>query len=93
MAWRLASPAQSREGGGILTSFPGVDLTQIPLAAPVTEDKLVYLFDPTGASYRSLAMRMGGGLQIRLLGLLSGSYPTMPCTYLSPQNSCEKTTA
>ncbi len=59
-------------GRGIRASFPGVDLTQIPMAAPVTEDKLVYLFDPTGASYRSLAMRMAD-FKIRLLGLLLGS--------------------
>ena len=42
---------------GIRGSFPGVDLTQIPMAAAVTKEKLVYLLDLTGASRRSLALR------------------------------------
>lgn len=43
---------------GIRSSFPGVDLTQIPMAAPVTSEKLVYLLDPVGASRRSLSFRL-----------------------------------
>lgn len=42
---------------GILASFPGVDLTQIPMAAAVSKEKLVYLLDPIGASRRSLIFR------------------------------------
>ena len=52
---------------GIRASFPGVDLTQIPMAVPVAKEKLVYLLDPTGASRRSLAIRIKDRL-IRTLG-------------------------
>src|SRR5208282_5019579 len=42
---------------GIRGSFPDLDFTQIPMAAPVRKEKLVYLLDPTGASRRSFALR------------------------------------
>lgn len=42
---------------GIRSSFPGVDLKQIPMAASVRKEKLVYLLDPIGASRRSFAFR------------------------------------
>ena len=41
----------------IRASFPDLDLSDIPMAAPVAEEKLVYLFDPIGASRRSLPLR------------------------------------
>ena len=44
---------------GIRASFPGLDPSQIPMAAPVSSEKLVYLLDPIGASRRSLALRAG----------------------------------
>ena len=44
-------------GRGIRRSFPGLDVTQIPMAAPVTQEKMVYLLDPVGASRRPLALR------------------------------------
>jgi electron-transferring-flavoprotein dehydrogenase len=43
---------------GIRASFPETDFSQIPMAAPVTSEKLVYLLDPTGASRRSLPFRI-----------------------------------
>jgi len=42
---------------GIRGSFPGVDLAEIPMAAAVKKEKLVYLLDPTWASRRSFAFR------------------------------------
>ncbi|HWS95804.1 MAG TPA: 4Fe-4S ferredoxin, partial [Candidatus Methylomirabilis sp.] len=42
---------------GIRASFPDLDLSQIPMAAPVASEKLVYLLDPIGASRRSFALR------------------------------------
>ncbi len=42
---------------GIRTTFPDLDPAEIPMAAPVTSEKLVYLLDPIGASRRSLALR------------------------------------
>ena len=56
---------------GIRASFPGVDPKQIPMAAPVTSEKLVYLLDPTKASRRSLAMRVSDRL-VRALGAIAG---------------------
>jgi len=52
---------------GIRASFPGVDLTQIPMAVPVAEEKLVYLLDPAGASRRSWVFRAKDRV-IRALG-------------------------
>src|SRR5512146_429876 len=42
---------------GIRASFPELDPTQIPMAAPVKQEKVLYLLDPIGASRRSLALR------------------------------------
>ena len=42
---------------GIRASFPGMDLSQIPMAVPVSRERLVYLLDPIGASRRSLLFR------------------------------------
>jgi electron-transferring-flavoprotein dehydrogenase len=49
-------------GRGIRASFPNEDLTQIPMAATVSSEKLVYLLDPIGASRRSLLLRTADGL-------------------------------
>src|ERR1017187_2515044 len=38
---------------GIRSSFPCVDLTQIPMSAAVKKEKLVYLLDPLRASRRT----------------------------------------
>ena len=38
---------------GLRAAFPDVDPKNIPMAAPVTEEKVVYLLDPIGASRRS----------------------------------------
>jgi len=44
-------------GRGIRGSFPGLDVKQIPMAAQVAREKLVYLLDPIGASPRSFSLR------------------------------------
>jgi len=44
-------------GRGIRSSFPELDLSQIPMAVPVKKEELIYLLDPSGASRRSLALR------------------------------------
>ncbi len=56
---------------GIRASFPGIDLSQIPMAVPVAREKLVYLLDPIGASRRSLAFRAKDRL-IRAFGSFVG---------------------
>src|SRR6266581_4151505 len=43
---------------GIRGSFPDVDLTQIPMAAAIKKEKLVYLLDPVRASRRSFAFKV-----------------------------------
>jgi electron-transferring-flavoprotein dehydrogenase len=43
---------------GIRASLPDLDPAQIPMAAPVREEKLIYLLDPVGASRRALPQRM-----------------------------------
>ena len=43
---------------GIRATLPDLDLGQIPMAAAVTREKVVYLLDPVGASRRSLALRL-----------------------------------
>ncbi len=53
---------------GIRASMPELDFSQIPLAAPVISEKVLYLLDPTGASRRSLALRVADRA-IRTLGL------------------------
>jgi len=59
------------KGRAIATSFPDLDLTQIPMATRVASEKLVYLLDPIGASRRSLAIRMLDW-KVRLLGVVAG---------------------
>ncbi|HWQ91809.1 MAG TPA: 4Fe-4S ferredoxin, partial [Clostridia bacterium] len=44
-------------GRGLRASFPDLDPAQIPMAAPVAEEKVVYLLDPIGASRRSATLR------------------------------------
>src|SRR5208283_1259096 len=42
---------------GIRAALPDAKLAEIPMATPVTTEKVVYLLDPVGASRRSAAMR------------------------------------
>jgi len=42
---------------GIKSSFPELDPSQIPMAQPVTDEKVFYLLDPIGASRRSSALK------------------------------------
>src|SRR5512133_1722800 len=44
-------------GRGLRAAFPDLDPAQIPMAARVKEEKVLYLMDPVGASRRSPALR------------------------------------
>jgi electron-transferring-flavoprotein dehydrogenase len=44
-------------GRGLRAAFPDLDPKQIPMATPVTEEKVVYLLDPIGVSRRSWPLR------------------------------------
>src|SRR5512144_157037 len=41
----------------IRATFPDLDPAQIPLASPVSQEKVLYLLDPVGASRRSFGTR------------------------------------
>ena len=56
---------------GIRSSFPDVDLTQIPMAAQVNKERLVYLLDPWRATRRSFAFK-AADRALRSLGFLFG---------------------
>jgi electron-transferring-flavoprotein dehydrogenase len=53
---------------GIRASLPDLDISRIPMAAPVSHEKVIYLLDPVGASRRSAALKMADAA-IRLLHL------------------------
>ena len=55
---------------GLRASFPDLDPKQIPMAAPVTEEKVVYLLDPIGASRRSWPLRAADACIRAFSGLL-----------------------
>ncbi|HSH09273.1 MAG TPA: hypothetical protein VK995_02725, partial [Oceanipulchritudo sp.] len=44
-------------GDSIKASFPDQDLTEIPLSAEVSAEKIAYLLDPIGASRRPILMK------------------------------------
>ncbi|MFA5262504.1 MAG: 4Fe-4S ferredoxin [Opitutaceae bacterium] len=54
----------------IKESFPDLDLSQIPMTAPVKQEKIAYLLDPIGASRRPAVMRMADGLIRACKGIL-----------------------
>ena len=56
---------------GIRSSFPKLDPAEIPMATPVTEERVLYLLDPIGASRRSFVLRAGDAL-LRVFGRLLG---------------------
>jgi electron-transferring-flavoprotein dehydrogenase len=53
---------------GIRATLPSLDFTQIPMAGPVTSERVAYLLDPVGASRRPLPMRIADRL-VETLGL------------------------
>jgi electron-transferring-flavoprotein dehydrogenase len=55
---------------GIRASFPDLDATEIPMATPIAEERVLYLLDPIEASRRSFALRVGDTLLRGFSGLL-----------------------
>jgi electron-transferring-flavoprotein dehydrogenase len=64
----------------IRATFPDLDPAQIPLTAPVGDEKVLYLLDPAGASRRS------SGVQAldRLIGLLGSRNHSYELPYIPP---------
>jgi electron-transferring-flavoprotein dehydrogenase len=55
------------QASSLRASFPELDPAQIPMAAPVTAEKILYLLDPIGASRRPFILR-AADRTIRTLG-------------------------
>jgi electron-transferring-flavoprotein dehydrogenase len=55
---------------GIRASFPDLDPAQIPMAANVGREEVLYLLDPNGASRRSLSLRAADKLIRAFRGVL-----------------------
>src|ERR1039457_4904021 len=53
---------------GIRATIPDLDPAEIPMATPITEERLVYLLDPVGASRRSRPLKAVDRL-LRTLGV------------------------
>ncbi len=56
---------------GIRSSFPDLNPAEIPMAAEVREERVLYLLDPIGASRRSALLRLGDRV-LRVAGPLLG---------------------
>ena len=65
---------------GIRASFPKLDPADIPMSAPITEERVLYLMDPIGASRRSFVLRAGDALLRGVGGLLG----VKDCAYELP---------
>jgi electron-transferring-flavoprotein dehydrogenase len=55
----------------IRSSFPALNPAEIPMAVPVSSERVMYLLDPIGASRRSLTLRAADAL-LRTTGRLVG---------------------
>ena len=64
---------------GIRLSFPDLDPSQIPMAAPVKTEKVLYLLDPIGASRRPAMMKMAD-VFIKTLGMAKNHAMELPYT-------------
>ena len=69
---------------GIRASFPDLDPSQIPMAAAVSSEKLVYLLDPISASRRSLALRFADGVLRAGRKLLKVDHHAYEMPYVPP---------
>ncbi|MFZ0743448.1 MAG: hypothetical protein WAM85_03535 [Terracidiphilus sp.] len=56
---------------GIRASFPGLNMDDIPMATKVTQERMLYLLDPIGASRRSIVLRAADAA-LRKLGPILG---------------------
>lgn len=68
----------------IRASIPDLDPAQIPLAARVREEKLVYLLDPWGVTRRPAWMRLADQLCRALSGLLKLEYDGFALPWIPP---------
>jgi electron-transferring-flavoprotein dehydrogenase len=68
-------------GKAIRASFPEIAEARIPMMVPVTQEKIVYLLDPIGASRRSTVLRVGDTVLRALLGPLRVEHDAFELPY------------
>lgn len=66
----------------IRESFPGFDASQVPMAAPVGREHVVYLLDPVGASRRSATLQLGDRIIRALGGVLPYEHQALSLPYV-----------
>lgn len=69
---------------GLRQSFPDLDPAQIPMAASVKEEKVVYLLDPIGASRRSAPLRAADALLRAFRGLVGLNQDALELPWTPP---------
>jgi electron-transferring-flavoprotein dehydrogenase len=69
---------------GLRAAFPDLDPSQIPMAAPVTEEKVVYLLDPIGVSRRSWPLRAADACIRAFQGLLPFQHEAVELPWSPP---------
>ena len=69
---------------GIRATYPDLDPAQIPLAAPVCHEKVLYLLDPLGASRRSATLRFSDRLIRSCKGILPYEAEALNLPYIPP---------
>jgi len=69
---------------GIRATFPDFDPAQVPMAVRVSDEKLVYLLDPHGASRRSGLLRLGDSLIRAFRPLLPFKHDALELPYTPP---------
>jgi electron-transferring-flavoprotein dehydrogenase len=68
-------------GKAIRASFPELNPSEIPMAVPVKQEKVLYLLDPIGASRRSLTLRAGDAAIRVLRSLLPVEHHALELPY------------
>ena len=68
----------------IRQSFPTLDPAQIPLTAPVKQEKVLYLLDPVGASRRSATLRVADKMIRALKFVLKFEHDALELPYIPP---------
>jgi electron-transferring-flavoprotein dehydrogenase len=69
---------------GLRATFPELDPKQIPMATPVTEEKVIYLLDPIGASRRSFTLRTADAGIRAFAGLLPFEHEAVELPWSPP---------
>lgn len=69
---------------GIRQTFPDLDPGEIPMAAPLSREQVLYLLDPVGASRRSAALTLADRTIRALRGILPFRDEALALPYIPP---------